>query len=247
MRAAAHTISWRRIDPGPAAHRADRARRARRVVRRRDPRVGRGRRRPRLVQHRLRRRRLRPRPPDRVGASSDRRLHARHRPALPRDLRALAAPRAALRDHDSRRAARADRRASRPPASGRRSGNATPIGAAACGRWRRSSARSRAWTSGSPRFAATRRPNARPRPSSSATPATACSRSTRWCAGRSKDVWRFVHANDVPYNPLHDQGYPSIGCQPCTSAVAEGEDPRAGRWRGREKRECGLHVDPINL
>ncbi len=66
----------------------------------------------------------------------------------------------------------------------------------------------------------------------------------RWT---SKDVWRFVHANDVPYNPLHDQGYPSIGCQPCTSAVAEGEDPRAGRWRGREKRECGLHVNPINL
>jgi phosphoadenosine phosphosulfate reductase len=63
----------------------------------------------------------------------------------------------------------------------------------------------------------------------------------RWT---SKDVWRFVHANDVPYNPLHDQGYPSIGCQPCTSAVAEGEDPRAGRWRGREKRECGLHVNP---
>jgi phosphoadenosine phosphosulfate reductase len=69
----------------------------------------------------------------------------------------------------------------------------------------------------------------------------------RWT---SKDVWRFVHANDVPYNLLHDQGYPSIGCQPCTSAVAEGEDPRAGRWRGREKRECGLHVNvsnPINL
>jgi thioredoxin-dependent adenylylsulfate APS reductase len=69
----------------------------------------------------------------------------------------------------------------------------------------------------------------------------------RWT---SKDIWRFVHANDVPYNPLHDQGYPSIGCQPCTSAVAEGEDPRAGRWRGREKRECGLHANPtgpINL
>jgi phosphoadenylyl-sulfate reductase (thioredoxin) len=61
----------------------------------------------------------------------------------------------------------------------------------------------------------------------------------RWT---SKDVWRFVHANDVPYNLLHDRGYPSIGCQPCTSAVADGEDPRAGRWRGREKRECGLHL-----
>jgi phosphoadenylyl-sulfate reductase (thioredoxin) len=61
----------------------------------------------------------------------------------------------------------------------------------------------------------------------------------RWT---SKDVWRFVHANDVPYNPLHDQGYPSIGCLPCTSAVADGEDARAGRWRGLEKRECGLHL-----
>src|SRR5262249_7342801 len=61
----------------------------------------------------------------------------------------------------------------------------------------------------------------------------------RWT---SKDVWRFMHANDVPYNPLHDQGYPSIGCLPCTSAVADGEDARAGRWRGLEKRECGLHL-----
>ncbi len=63
----------------------------------------------------------------------------------------------------------------------------------------------------------------------------------RWTA---KDVWRFIHDNDVPYNPLHDQGYPSIGCQPCTTRVAEGEDPRAGRWRGRQKNECGLHVKP---
>ncbi len=58
-----------------------------------------------------------------------------------------------------------------------------------------------------------------------------------------KDVWRFLHANDVPYNPLHDAGYPSIGCQPCTTPVAPGEDPRAGRWRGHQKNECGLHVE----
>jgi phosphoadenosine phosphosulfate reductase len=57
-----------------------------------------------------------------------------------------------------------------------------------------------------------------------------------------KDVWRYVAAHGVPYNPLHDQGYPSIGCQPCTSAVKPGEDPRAGRWRGTEKVECGLHT-----
>jgi phosphoadenylyl-sulfate reductase (thioredoxin) len=56
------------------------------------------------------------------------------------------------------------------------------------------------------------------------------------------DVRAYIRDYDVPYNPLHDQGYPSIGCQPCTTPVTEGEDPRAGRWRGREKRECGLHL-----
>ncbi len=55
-----------------------------------------------------------------------------------------------------------------------------------------------------------------------------------------------AHLRDyaVPYNPLHDQGYPSIGCVPCTSPVSAGEDPRAGRWRGRAKTECGLHNRP---
>ena len=57
-----------------------------------------------------------------------------------------------------------------------------------------------------------------------------------------RDVWAFVVANHVPYNPLHDQGYPSIGCWPCTRAVATGEaDERAGRWAGQAKTECGLH------
>ena len=56
------------------------------------------------------------------------------------------------------------------------------------------------------------------------------------------DVWAHIYANDVPYNDLHDRGFPSIGCQPCTSAVAAGEDARAGRWRGAGKKECGLHV-----
>jgi phosphoadenosine phosphosulfate reductase len=57
-----------------------------------------------------------------------------------------------------------------------------------------------------------------------------------------KDIWAFIAKHDVPYNPLHDQGYPSIGCWPCTRAVAEGEDDRAGRWSGSLKKECGLHV-----
>ncbi len=56
-----------------------------------------------------------------------------------------------------------------------------------------------------------------------------------------RDVWAFLLANNVPYNPLHDQGYPSIGCWPCTRAVATGQDERAGRWAGQAKTECGLH------
>jgi phosphoadenosine phosphosulfate reductase len=57
-----------------------------------------------------------------------------------------------------------------------------------------------------------------------------------------KDVWNFILKHDVPYNPLHDRGYPSIGCWPCTAPVGTGEDERAGRWRGTGKKECGLHV-----
>jgi len=60
----------------------------------------------------------------------------------------------------------------------------------------------------------------------------------RWT---SADVRAYVQEHDVPYNPMHDQHYPSIGCIPCTSQVQPGEDPRSGRWRGREKTECGLH------
>jgi phosphoadenosine phosphosulfate reductase len=62
-------------------------------------------------------------------------------------------------------------------------------------------------------------------------------------AWRSEDVWAYVKRFAVPTNPLHERGYPSIGCAPCTTPVKLGEDPRAGRWRGREKTECGLHVD----
>lgn len=55
------------------------------------------------------------------------------------------------------------------------------------------------------------------------------------------DVWSYLHTHEVPYNPLHDLGFPSIGCLPCTTAVQAGEDERAGRWRGNPKTECGLH------
>ncbi|RAV10288.1 phosphoadenylyl-sulfate reductase [Paenibacillus contaminans] len=57
----------------------------------------------------------------------------------------------------------------------------------------------------------------------------------------SDDVWEYIRANNIYYNPLHDQDYPSIGCEYCTRQVKAGEDPRAGRWSGFEKTECGLH------
>lgn len=56
-----------------------------------------------------------------------------------------------------------------------------------------------------------------------------------------QQVWRYIFAHDVPYNPLHDEGYPSLGCTHCTRAVGQGEDARAGRWSGTAKVECGLH------
>jgi phosphoadenosine phosphosulfate reductase len=60
-------------------------------------------------------------------------------------------------------------------------------------------------------------------------------------AWAARDVWNYIAKYDVPYNQLHDHGFPSIGCTPCTSPVQIGEDPRAGRWRGTQKTECGLH------
>jgi phosphoadenosine phosphosulfate reductase len=57
-----------------------------------------------------------------------------------------------------------------------------------------------------------------------------------------KEVWTFIFKHKIPYNPLHDRNYPSIGCWPCTRPVADGEDERAGRWAGTIKKECGLHV-----
>ena len=61
-------------------------------------------------------------------------------------------------------------------------------------------------------------------------------------AWTKKDVWKRILNEQIPYNPLHDQNYPSIGCQPCTRPVQPGEDERAGRWSGSTKTECGLHT-----
>lgn len=57
----------------------------------------------------------------------------------------------------------------------------------------------------------------------------------------SDDVWNYIREHQLIYNPLHDRNYPSIGCEHCTRPVMPGEDPRAGRWSGTEKTECGLH------
>jgi phosphoadenosine phosphosulfate reductase len=58
------------------------------------------------------------------------------------------------------------------------------------------------------------------------------------------DVWDYIRGNNVPYNDLHDRGYPSIGCEPCTRAIQPGEDVRAGRWwwENADSKECGLHL-----
>ena len=57
-----------------------------------------------------------------------------------------------------------------------------------------------------------------------------------------EQVWTYIHLFELPYNELHKRGYPSIGCRPCTRPVAEGADPRSGRWVGFKKVECGIHV-----
>jgi len=70
---------------------------------------------------------------------------------------------------------------------------------------------------------------------------------TSWTA---EEVWEYLRENHVPYNALHDRGYPSIGCEPCTRAVKPGEHPRAGRWWWKQedaKKECGLHAIPIRV
>lgn len=65
---------------------------------------------------------------------------------------------------------------------------------------------------------------------------------------QSEDVWSYIHSHDVPYNPLHDQGYKSIGCAPCTRPIEDHEPERAGRWwwENEEDKECGLHAQNLS-
>ena len=78
------------------------------------------------------------------------------------------------------------------------------------------------------------------------TTSTASSRSTRWRIGSLERLDAYIAANDIPVNPLHARGFPSIGCQPCTRAIRPGEDIRAGRWwwENEDGKECGLHNRP---
>jgi phosphoadenosine phosphosulfate reductase len=61
----------------------------------------------------------------------------------------------------------------------------------------------------------------------------------RWT---SKDTYYYLKQHEIPFHPLFEQGYTSIGCEPCTRPVLAGEDERAGRWTGRDKVECGIHT-----
>ena len=60
----------------------------------------------------------------------------------------------------------------------------------------------------------------------------------------AEKLWSYIRERELPYNPLHDIGYPSIGCWTCTKAVTDAGDARAGRWSGRTKTECGIHLTP---
>ena len=86
-------------------------------------------------------------------------------------------------------------------------------------------------------------------PSRAATPAVEWSdRYGVWkvhplAAWTEQDVWRFIMENEIPYNPLHDAGYRSIGCIPCTRPIRADEEERAGRWAGSDKLECGIHTE----
>jgi phosphoadenosine phosphosulfate reductase len=62
-----------------------------------------------------------------------------------------------------------------------------------------------------------------------------------------RKVWSYILENNVPYNELHDRGYPSIGCTNCTEPVAAGDDPRSGRWAGLDKVECGIQLGSIGI
>jgi phosphoadenosine phosphosulfate reductase len=95
-----------------------------------------------------------------------------------------------------------------------------------------------AWITGRKRFQSGRRADLHP---FEAEPGTGRIKVNPLAAWSPNDAATYMDVHDLPRHPLVARGYPSIGCAPCTSAVAEGEHSRAGRWRGRDKDECGIH------
>lgn len=63
----------------------------------------------------------------------------------------------------------------------------------------------------------------------------------------NQNVWDYIHEHNLPYNPLHDDGYPTIGCIPCTQPASPNGDERSGRWNNQEKTECGIHIPAQNF
>ena len=94
------------------------------------------------------------------------------------------------------------------------------------------------WITGRKRFQSGKRAELPPFEVEEATGRIKVNPLAHWSAA---DVQDYIAENNLPRHPLVARGYPSIGCAPCTTPVAEGEDPRAGRWRGKDKDECGIH------
>ena len=105
-------------------------------------------------------------------------------------------------------------------------------------RWRRALAGFDGWITGRKRFQSRTRADLDFFELEEATTRIKVNPLARW---RPEDVQAYMDENRLPRHPLVAQGYPSIGCAPCTSRVTTGEDPRAGRWRGQDKTECGIH------
>ena len=170
-------------------------------------------------------------------------LQPRHRLPVPRDAGAARADRGALRHRGRVRPAGADGRRVRGGARRPAVRASGPTSAATTARSCRCGGRWSATTPGSAPSAATRpRDRGGGRRGAVGREVRPGEGQPAADAGRRRTSGPSSSKHDVPYNPLHDQGYPSIGCWPCTRPVGAGEDERAGRWAGTVKKECGLHV-----
>ena len=145
-------------------------------------------------------------------------------------------------DQPHHRLARADRRRSRTPSTAETCSAPTPTAAASCARCCRWTARWRATTPGDRGCAATTRSPGRAPRSSTGTVATAWSRSIPWPAGRSPTSTTTSRGTTSSPTRCSSDGFASVGCFPCTRRTGSGEDSRGGRWAGKDKNECGIHV-----